>query len=262
METFTITFGDRAENHVGMQKLGVLADHGHTLDDLLCVKKFFTEAGNHVEMVCLNDFLDEEIATQTEKAYILIIRNAVNSVLNEMDKKHEDLFNEMKSFEWDRQAKMYGRVVNKKARYNVCFGNQAQEANIQNGMGTVISWNQVPLLHKIKETLEASLKETTPLEGEGNYYYDHTKCGIGYHGDTERKKVVAIRVGASLPIFYQWFKDGKPVGQRIEKIVHGGDAYIMSSKAVGNDWKKKKNYTLRHAVGCDAFSIYKEKKKK
>lgn len=27
---------------------------------------------------------------------------------------------------------------------------------------------------------------------EGNYYYDINKTGIGFHGDSERKKVIAI----------------------------------------------------------------------
>ena len=33
------------------------------------------------------------------------------------------------------------------------------------------------------------------LMAEGNYYFDTTKCGIGFHGDTERRKVVAVRTG-------------------------------------------------------------------
>ena len=40
------------------------------------------------------------------------------------------------------------------------------------------------------------------LKGEGNYYYDVKTCGIGFHGDSERRKVVAIRLGASIPMHY------------------------------------------------------------
>ena len=29
-----------------------------------------------------------------------------------------------------------------------------------------------------------------PLVAEANYYYDLEKCGIGYHGDAERRIVV------------------------------------------------------------------------
>jgi hypothetical protein len=42
------------------------------------------------------------------------------------------------------------------------------------------------------------------------------------------------------------------------KLVLGdGDMYVMSEKAVGFDWLKKKIPTLRHATGCDKFTVLK-----
>ena len=34
---------------------------------------------------------------------------------------------EMGNLQWDKKAKMYGKVVNKHARYNICFGNESQD---------------------------------------------------------------------------------------------------------------------------------------
>jgi len=40
--------------------------------------------------------------------------------------------------------------------------------------------------------------------------------------------------------------------QLVKKInFNHGDIYIMSDKAVGNDWKKRKIHTLRHAAGFE-----------
>jgi hypothetical protein len=36
-------------------------------------------------------------------------------------------------------------------------------------------------------------------------------------------------------------------------MLNHGDIYIMSDKAVGYDWKKRKIPTLRHAAGCKKF---------
>lgn len=77
------------------------------------------------------------------------------------------------------------------------------------------------------------------------------KCYIGLHGDTERRLVVAFRLGASFPIFYQWYQWSKTVGHTIKFDLNNGDMYIMSDKAVGFDWKKKKIHTLRHAAGME-----------
>jgi hypothetical protein len=90
-------------------------------------------------------------------------------------------------------------------------------------------------------------------------YYDVSKCGIGFHGDAERRKVIAIRLGESMPLHYQWFQNSKPVGQRIELQINNGDLYIMSDKAVGFDWLKKKQLTLRHAAGCKIYTTISKK---
>ena len=74
---------------------------------------------------------------------------------------------------------------------------------------------------------------------EANYYYDIKKCGIGFHGDSERKKVIGIRMGASLPLHFQWFQKSIPTGSRLELSLNHGDIYIMSEKTTGNDWKKR-----------------------
>jgi len=49
------------------------------------------------------------------------------------------------------------------------------------------------------------------------------------------------------------------VGKRIIVPLNGGDIYLMSEKAVGTDWKRKKVYTLRHATGCDKYTTIKSK---
>jgi len=106
------------------------------------------------------------------------------------------------------------------------------------------------------------LEEKEPLKGEANYYYDVDNCGIGYHGDAERRKVVAFRMGETMPIHFQWYQKSLPVGENVKIMLEDGDMYIMSDKAVGTDWMKKKEGTLRHAAGCDKYTIIKEKKEK
>ena len=63
--------------------------------------------------------------------------------------------------------------------------------------------------------------------------------------------LIAVRLGADFPIFYQWYYKGEKVGQLFEENLGHGDIYLMSEKSVGNDWKKKNIYTLRHAAGFE-----------
>jgi len=252
----TITFGDVAENHVRMQKLGVEAEEGFTLEDLLKAQSFFHEKNCETNLCYLNEYYKKTDNTiKTDDAYILIVRNACNILLEDMISNSKNLQDKLNLLKWDTKAIMYGNVVNKKARHNLCFAEEAQEPNIEEGKGTVVSFKSLEEINHIRNKIKDIIGEAgTDLLAEGNLYYDITKCGIGYHGDAERKKVIAIRLGESLTLSYQWYYKSKRIGEKCKFSLDHGDLYIMSAKAVGNDWKKKNILTLRHAAGCDKYT--------
>jgi hypothetical protein len=253
---FTLTFGDMAENHVGMEQIGEMVNRGEGFqyEDLLKIKEKMEELCGVVELINIKekacfDFEDDK----SEDAYILVIRNGVN-ILGCDPNYHFKMFEEHSNLQFDKKAFMHGRVVNKNARWNLCFDEKSREPDYEKGKGRIVSFDEVPFTKNILETFPLFFgKKFEGLKGEGNYYYDISKCGIGFHGDSERRKVLAIRLGGSLDIHYQWFKDCSPVGKKVIVPLYGGDLYIMSEKAVGTDWKKKKIYTVRHATGCEKF---------
>jgi hypothetical protein len=158
---------------------------------------------------------------------------------------------------------MYGRVVNKHARHNLCYADFEQEPDYPNGKGRIVKLTNVPILDSVKLKLSEIIGEKgKELAIEGNNYYDIKQCGIGFHGDSERKKVIGIRVGASIPLVYRWFYKSKNIGHEKRINLNGGDIYIMNEKAVGTDWKKKNIYTLRHAAGAEKFLKVKDEKEK
>jgi len=245
--TFTITYGDVAENHVGMQKIGDMASKGFAPDDLQKARKLFEKGGFNCITKNLNNALPDDITA--DKATVLVVKEGLRFFCD-----IDVLFKELEELNWDTKVKMYGRVCNKHARYNLCFGDENQEPDYENGKGRVISFADVDLLRLIREKLSMFLGEKGEnLMAEGNYYYDSNKCGIGFHGDAERKKVVAFRLGSPIPLHYQWYQNSKPIGKRVRLRLQHGDLYIMSEKASGYDWKKKSIPTLRHAAGAKKF---------
>lgn len=242
--TITITFGEQAENHVGMQKIGTgLSDNGYSLSQL----QNFQNAFGGGELLELGD-----------DAAILIIRDGINKLMEHAD-YHSLLFEELDELVWDTKAFMYGRVVNKKARHNLVFDNNSQEPDYDNKKGRIYAWSEVPLLLELKNELEKILNDTE-FTGEGNKYYNPLECGIGWHGDAERKKVVAVRIGAPMKLQYRWYLQHKPVSDVIDLTINGGDIYIMSEKATGYDWKQSSKRTLRHRAGGAKFLAKEDKK--
>lgn len=226
METITLTFAESCENHTGMEIIGKPSSIGYNITDLQNFQKI----------------LGGEIITMKHKnevAYLLIVRE--NKLISS-----DLLFQEVKNLDWDKKAFMYGRVVNKKARWNLCFAEEGHEPDYENKKGTVISYSKVPFLNELRNKLFSVVGEK--LNCEGNYYYDINKTYIGYHGDTERKKVIGVRLGATFSLYYQWYENNKPVSEPQQFVLNHGDMYIMSDKAVGHDWKKSSIPTLRHSA--------------
>lgn len=259
----TLTLGDQAENHAGMEKLGELVKEGDgfNIEDLKNMKLKLEEIGIVCELVELELFQTISSIDDLEipkEAYVLIVRDGVNKILQNCSGfTHNNMFDEHMNLDLDKQAWMRGRVVNKHARWNLCFDTKGRAPDYENKQGRIISYDDIPVTKTLLTQIEKYFgQKATNLKGEGNYYYDRSKCGIGFHGDSERRKVIGIRLGngESMPLHYQWFKDGKPVGERIVLNLNGGDMYVMSEKAVGNDWKKRTKYTLRHATGCDKYT--------
>lgn len=242
MSTITITFGEQAENHVGMQKIGEKAEEGFSVQELKEAMEILSDS-TYCELI------DLSIPEFKGEAAVLVIRDGVRLFVD-----REDLWKELTELPVDKKAKMWGRVVNKTARHNVCFSDFDQNPDYESGKGTVISWDRVPNLSCIRDELPGFLgKKALNLKAEGNYYYDSKKCGIGWHGDSERTRVVALRLGVPLPLYFRWYMKSEPISDRIRIDLNDGDMYVMSQKAVGTDWKSKNIPTLRHATGAENY---------
>jgi hypothetical protein len=248
--TFTLTYGNRAENHRGMQIIGQKLDHGLSIKDLENAQKYFDKKGAKTLMVDLIDCLSEKDAKIVRdsgvEAKILIVKKGVDYIVNA-----DKLYREVERTPKDSKAFMYGKVVNKHARHNNVFSDFTQSPDYAQGKGTIINFKDVPLISKIRKEMPKIIPKNAGVVGlqcEGNYYYDVEKTFIGFHGDTEREIVIAVRLGADFNMYYQWYKDNKPIGKLFTYKMGHGDMYFMSEKAVGNDWKRKTQYTLRHAA--------------
>ena len=203
------------------------------------------------ELICLNDLLlehDKSISQSTSPAYILILRNFVVN--------HEVIHEEILQNNLDKKAWMRGRVVNKLARWNLCYADYSQIADYENKKGTIVDFKNVPLINDLRKKL-SELCNIEIYTAELNHYYDLQKTGISWHGDSERKIVIGARFGNQMPLCFNWFYKTKPVGEKLHLSLNAGDIYMMSEKAVGTDWKKSSIYTLRHSAGCDKYTNFK-----
>ena len=138
-----LTCGEQSENHIGMQVMGSgLADKGFTINELLQAKLKFEKLGCQCELIRLDLQLSDELRIDTVPASVLIIRKGIDCLIEQPSK---NMLKEQNSFQWDTKYwdTRRGRVLNKRARHNVCFGNIAQEPDYENKKGTIIALDKV-----------------------------------------------------------------------------------------------------------------------
>ena len=228
---FTITFCECAENHAGMQQIGSKAQSGISYSE--CLQLAESHGGQVVDLT----------VDGSPQACVVVFEQLLEkSVITDLEK-------ELHALEWDTKAFMYGRVVNKKARYNLCFSESSQQADYQNKQGTIVAFSNVPVLTSVRRVISEMHPKFQELNAEGNYYWDPNNSYIGFHGDTERRIVVGVRLG-DFPLLFQWFRNSKPTEHRMRLELKSGSVYVMSDLAVGYNWKHRSvEWTLRHAAG-------------
>jgi len=252
--TYSLTVGNGGENHAGMEFIGKMRKKGEgwNLERLQHAKGILEDMFElEVEIYNLNDLLEGveiEENLQPEQAYFMLVKNFL------APKVHEKYLNELESYEWDSKYwdTRRQKVLNKLARTNVCYGPNYRAPDYENKKGTIIGYEQSPLVLRLKQVVE-SLMQDEDLIVEGNKYTNVKKNGIGPHGDTERVLVACLRVGEGMPMKYGWFYKSNVVGKTLTVDVPGGSLYFMSEKAVGADWKYRSKYTLRHAAGASKY---------
>jgi len=194
---------------------------------------------------------------------VLLDEESHNKLLNEFGYDKKMLYIENRQLDWDKKCYHYGRVTNKNARWNLCYDDESSEPDYENKKGRIIAYDQVPITKCLRTQIENLFGDKAKdLKIEGNYYFDISKCGIKFHFDRERVKVIGVRTGnVSLSLHFVWYHRHEPVGEKIIIQLNPGDIYIMSEKATGNDGKKSSIYTLRHATGANKYTTIKKKTK-
>ena len=136
--------------------------------------------------------------------------------------------------------------------------------------GVVLPYDQVPAVKSVCDLLPSMLgNKAATLRAEVNFYgpeygadssrmtrQEFKKCGISWHGDSERPDVVGVVVGStSKELRFQAFQGERgqtPVGDRVVVRINSGDIYCMDEVACGHKWnddKKRCRVHYQHASG-------------
>ena len=271
----TYTWCECGENHAGGAQEGKKAEPGEGFNEedlkraATIVKKLWncqSELHNlkkGLEGAEIKNKKGVKYTGDVNDAHLLIMRNLLTLILKSHNFTLADLMKEATHKKWDNQFYDTRRkkVLNKHARHNHMITDKAQKSNYDEGgkRGTTHSFSEMPIMDMIRKELgKLGKKFTLLIVAEGNLYMDGgaKKNGIGWHGDFERRLVMAMRLGInpSMPFYYKWWYGNQSQGKRMEFQLNAGDVYVMSEWAVGTEWRKSSLITLRHATGAAKYT--------
>jgi len=145
-----------------------------------------------------------------------------------------------------------GKVCDAHTRHLCYVGPRPQEAEPATGRQPVRTWEQLPASTAVRDHLHAILGDYDCIVGCALKYPDIRSCGIGFHGDSERRKSLVVRLGANSskhPLWFRWMLRFDPVSPPVPVHLDHGDVAIACQVAVGTDWKCSSIPTIRHATG-------------
>ena len=95
-QTFTLTYGNCAENHKSMEIIGTQLDTGLTKQDLEQAQVYFTNQGAQCTLYNLKDLLGNTVSGEEKSkisdAHLLVVKQGVNWLLGK--KTADDLYME------------------------------------------------------------------------------------------------------------------------------------------------------------------------
>jgi len=245
MSFLTHTFCDCGEGHVGGGRVGQIAERGVPAAELREIAEKHPEFCRFVDMTY-----------QGHEAGVLVIDGGVDRLIGEGGKERLLAESTAQPFDTTFFNTRKKVVQNKHGRRNNCYADFQQDGDIPHGKPTVVAFDGAPEMKTLRGALPAFFGEWAGgLVAETNLYTNVSlaKVGIGFHGDSERRKVIGVRLGAaSTPLRFQWYHRSVPATDEIAIELRDGDMYVMSDKAVGFDWMKSSIPTLRHGTGRKA----------
>tara|TARA_B110001450_G_scaffold101649_1_gene96249 strand:- start:1402 stop:2379 length:978 start_codon:yes stop_codon:yes gene_type:complete len=262
----SLTFANRGENEHGMQMIGGPPSRLVTMEML---KSAASQWRGESELHDLSAMVETNLVRNNfgDGAGVLVLRGFAQRQMGEgaPDKIEHELEQQARGGKVDSKALMRGRVKNKRARHNNVMADFEQDADYAAGKGTVVNISDYAFISALRDHAAAWMQQEDGLICEQNRYFDVKSCGIGFHGDSEREVVCGYRAGEAtkeMPIMFQAYHRSSPVGPRTDIELQRGDVYILTSKAVGTDWKQTSKLTWRHAAGNPETCGYVKVKRK
>lgn len=247
-----LMFCDIASHGEGMQKIGTICDSGFTNEHLL--KYYQNLNSDKVQLYNIKENLPTTLY-KIPDCYVLVMKDFFKDQANEflqilLSNEASDGSNII-GVNWDMERVSGNNIVNNKLGYKLIFCDLINywkyPFSSYEKRGTIYNSRFMPGLYSFQSMLENQLGYLPIIDA--TYYYDINECFTPLHQVKDRKKLVGLGLGATLPLQFRWFHGNVSCSDTVSIPIEHGDLYIISQGAAGIQKEKQTKLYLKYGIG-------------
>lgn len=259
--SFSIMFEDKIEGYK-TETIGQTSQFGFSNQDLFNLKQSFPD---NTELINLKEMLPP-ILHEFPDVYILVLKNHFgdlsNDLLNVCVNPENSSNNEITGICWDKFKVRTNKncdklLVQMKDKYRLIF-NDLQDGYKKNFQpeyqtSTIYNYQRIPSLNQIKQYLDRVFNFNSVIEGY--CYYDINESFTPFHRDRDRRKLLLLRLGKSLPVNFRWYHGTIHCSAIFSLNLNHGDLLIMSDSVNGFGKDGTTKLYLKYSEGLHKNSL-------
>lgn len=247
-----LMFCDIANHGDKMQNVGLICDSGFTNENLSLYQK---NLGSDIATIYnVKDCLPRTLM-EIPDCYVLVIKDYFEDYVDDLWEtlmtNEASQGTKITGVNWDSTRIKDGKIINNNLGYKLIFtdlrGSWKYPFSPYDNRGTVYNSNFLPSLSHIQTTLQAQLGYLPVVDG--TLYYNTDECFTPLHQVKDRKKLVGLGLGETVPLQFKWFHSNIPCSETMSIPIDHGDLYIISQAAAGIHKEKQTKLFLKYGVG-------------
>lgn len=259
--SFSVMFEDKVEGYK-TEEIGTTSEFGFTNEELFEIYKLFPDKSQLINLKnmlpqLLHDFPD---------VYVLVVKNPFenesNELLNVCISPENSENGNITGISWDtfrvRKNKNGDKtVIQAKDKHRILFNdlsNQYKRSCIPNyDLCSIYNSNKIPSLMRIKNYLDSFLRFSSVVEAYS--YFNVSETYTSFHRDRDRRKLILMRLGVSLPVNFRWYHGTIKCSSTFSINLNHGDLLFMSDSVNGYGKEGLTKLYLKYSEGVHSNAM-------
>lgn len=249
-----LLFSDVASHGEKMEKIGLICDSGFTNENIIT---YYNNLNS--ENVCIYNVKSvlPQTLYQIPDCYVLVMKGYFSeisdSLLTTLSTPESSSDSFITGVNWDTKRVTISGLSDNVLGYKLVFAdlghNWKYNFSQSENRGTIYNSSLIPSLNLMQSILQNEVGYLPVVEA--TYYYNNQLCYTPLHKTNNRKKIVGLGLGSTIPLQFVWYHSKQRCSDSFSIPIEHGDLYIISEAAAGISKEKQTGLYLKYGIGSN-----------